>query len=341
MEPFGVKEGASESISAAKRSTGIAYRPPHPQWRPIKASCTALSLIASGATGRFTCGVDPKDSAPRAIAAMLPLARTIVMESASTMFAGATAGRPPLGHAADLSAGHRACAASLVDLPRLPRARVVPFSRYNNKYAGGACYVVGRGPTEVDYRHLSGVSDPIFFINDAICMEKYAGKAETFFFAHDLQMRVWLDGSIRATAVLPIQGTILGRSPSVVLQHGGQVVHYHRDVKCAADVLRMGRDELADRQQLFVHSGTIHSLQHFLWYCGFNRATFIGCDGVDPPDALSAASSASTGYDPRLQNRSKTSPWWQYDKIRRAQDLLNTLFGIEATYLGTPARGHG
>ena len=59
--------------------------------------------------------------------------------------------------------------------------------------------MVGRGPTNFDYRELADIADPIFFINDAVCLEKYA-RSETFFFAHDVEMRVWLDGSIKAAA---------------------------------------------------------------------------------------------------------------------------------------------
>ena len=136
--------------------------------------------------------------------------------------------------------------------------------------------------------------------------------------------------------MLPIEGTILGDAPGVILGHAGPVVYYHRDETNKGDLLRMSRAEVADRQELFVHSGTIHSLLHFTWFCGFRRVVFIGCDGINQKNVLSRACGANDGYDRRLQNRSNTSPWWQYKTIRRAQDLLTTLFGIEAIYLGTP-----
>jgi hypothetical protein len=66
--------------------------------------------------------------------------------------------------------------------------------------AGRSCYVIGRGPTDFDYASLGDLAEPIFFINDAVCMEKHA-KSETFFFAHDAQMLVWLNGRIKSTAV--------------------------------------------------------------------------------------------------------------------------------------------
>jgi hypothetical protein len=223
----------------------------------------------------------------------------------------------------------------LTNGPRFPLARRIPFGSFNNKYKGQTCYVVGRGPTDFDYHDLADVTEPVFFINDAVGLAEYT-RSETFFFAHDIEMRVWLDGSLTATAILPIEGTILGDDPDVVLGHAGPVVYYHRGEQNRGDLLRMSHDEVAAREELFVHSGTIHSLLHFIWFCGFRRVVFIGCDGINRKYALASACGAQNGYDRRLQNRSNTSPWWQYKKIRRAQDLLTTLFGIEAIYLGTP-----
>jgi hypothetical protein len=223
----------------------------------------------------------------------------------------------------------------LIASPLFPKALRAPFCGFNNKYAGGTCYVVGRGPPEFDYSDLARVTDPVFFINDAICLEKHA-RSETFFFAHDIEMRVWLDGSMKATAVLPVDGTVLGDAPGVVLGHVGPLVLYHRGEKSGAALLRMSRDEVAERGELFVHSGTIHSLIHFIWFCGFSRAVLIGCDGINNKYLLGRTSGSEDGYDRRLQNRSLTSPWWQYKTIRRAQDLLTTLFCIEAVYVGTP-----
>jgi len=221
------------------------------------------------------------------------------------------------------------------DGPRLPNAARLPFRSFNNKYDGGTCRIVGRGPTEFNYDELAEVSEPIFFINDAVCLAKYA-RSETFFFAHDAEMRVWLHGSITATAVLPIEGRVLGEAHGVVLGHSGPVVHYHRKQRADGDLLGKSREEIADREELFVHSGTIHSLLHFIWFCGFHRAVFIGCDGINPGSAPESVADSDYGYDRRLENRSKTSPGREYRNIRLAQDLLTRLFGIQAVYHGTP-----
>jgi hypothetical protein len=215
----------------------------------------------------------------------------------------------------------RSLTSDFVASPQLPLALPLPFYEFNNKYKRRDCYVVGRGQTDFNYDELAAVVEPIFFINDAVCLEKLA-RSETFFFAHDSQMRVWLDGSMKSTAVLPVNGKVLGSAPCLALGHTGPVVFYHRGEKDKEALLRMSRDEIAARQELFVHSGTMHSLLHFIWFCGFGRATFIGCDGFN-------------GYDQRLQNRSNSSVG-QYKTIRRAQTLLTALLGIEAIYRGTP-----
>jgi hypothetical protein len=216
-----------------------------------------------------------------------------------------------------------------------PDAQHVSFSSFNNKYAGAACYVVGRGPTTFNYQELSALKEPIFFINDAVCLEKHA-RSETFFFAHDIEMRTWLDGSMKSTAVLPVNGTILGDAPGIVLNHAGPLLFYHRQDEDREDLMRMTRDQLADAAALFGHSGTIHSLLHFIWFCGFRRIIYIGCDGINQPNALASVSASEDGYDNRLQNRSNTAPGWHYAQIRRVQELLTALLRIETVHIGTP-----
>src|SRR5580700_1467029 len=107
--------------------------------------------------------------------------------------------------------------------PRFPCAVEIPFASFNGKYAGRSCYVVGRGATEFNYEELTEVNEPIFFVNDAVCLEKYA-RSESYFFAHDAVMRVWLDGKIKSTAVLPMEGDFLRGTSGRTLGNGGRVV---------------------------------------------------------------------------------------------------------------------
>jgi hypothetical protein len=224
--------------------------------------------------------------------------------------------------------------ALLTGAPRFPNATNVPFAGFNNKYAGSCCYVVGRGPTLFDYEELAQVSEPIFFLNDAVCLEKYA-RSETFFFAHDTKMLVWLNGAMRATAVLPIDGPIVF-DPRRDLRHAGAVVFYHWREENREDLLRMTRDQIAASKELFTHTGTIHSLIHFVWFCGFKRVVFIGCDGINRREIDRCAVPVANGYDVRLQNLSQTSPWWHYTTIRKVQDRLTSTFGLETEFRGTP-----
>jgi hypothetical protein len=216
-----------------------------------------------------------------------------------------------------------------------PFARHVPFANFKNRFPGGTCYVVGRGPTTFDYQKLAEISQPVFFINDAVCLEKYT-RSETFFFAHDIEMRVWLNGSMKSTAVLPSNGTILDGEPEAVLGHTGPVVLYHRQDEDREELMRMNRDQLADAAALFGHSGTIHSLLHFVWFCGLRQIIYIGCDGINQKHLLANNCGSKDGYDPRLLNRSHTAPGWHYIQIKRVQDLLTGLLGISTSHLGSP-----
>jgi hypothetical protein len=219
--------------------------------------------------------------------------------------------------------------------PRFPHAAELSFSSFNNKYAGQSCHVVGRGPTLFNYEELARVDEPIFFINDAVCLEKYA-QTETFFFAHDARMLAWLNGAMRSTAVLPIGGNLF-LDPYSVLAHAGAIVFYRWVMGNRLELLQKSRDEIAASKQLYTQTGTIHSLIHFVWFCGFKRVTFIGCDGIDKHDLPRCRVPSANGYDVRLQNLSRSSPWWHYTIIRNTQDRLTAQLGLESIYYGTPS----
>ncbi len=221
--------------------------------------------------------------------------------------------------------------------PHFPVATVVPFAAFNNRYRGRSCHVVGRGPTEFDYASLADVADPVFFINDAVCLEGHA-RGETFFFAHDPQTLPWLDGRLRSTAVLPIDGKLFERDPNLTLGHRGGVAFYHWCEAGRRELLEMDRDAVAAARRLYVHSGTIHSVLHFIWFCGFARVSLVGCDCLSRRAPLRPGLRAPDGYDRRLRNASG-SVAVAYAEIGRIQRLLTDVLGLEATYLGTPRPG--
>ena len=225
--------------------------------------------------------------------------------------------------------------------PVFPLASIIPFARFNQKYRGQSCTIVGRGPTDFDYRDLARSPDPVFFINDAVCLENHAA-GETFFFAHDPQALAWLDGAIRSTAVLPLDGKIFRDSPGIRLHHPGGLVLYRWREKNKEDLLLLTRDQVADLGELYTHTGTIHSVLHFIWFCGFNRVRFIGCDGITDTSGLPVKFQTSDGYDPRLKNLSQSKASPTYPTIFHVQQLLTNLFSLEAEYVGKPGgRGAG
>lgn len=65
--------------------------------------------------------------------------------------------------------------------PRFPAARQAAFEDFSGRYEGRACYVIGRGSTRYDYERLRSVEGPIFFINDAVCLEKHAAGRNILF----------------------------------------------------------------------------------------------------------------------------------------------------------------
>jgi hypothetical protein len=240
-----------------------------------------------------------------------------------------------------------AMAAELLSNPALPRAVSVPLRAFLNRYSGAGCRVVGRGMTTFDYRELGSGDEPVFFINDAVCLERLVRPGvETFFFAHDAKLMSWLNGAIeRSVPVLPVDGRVFCSStPGVVLRHAGPVVFYRwgEEGSRCEHLLTMTREQVADTQQLYRHSGTIHSLLHFVWLCGFDRVELIGCDGISLDAARStrradgSAAPEPGGHNIRLENRSNSWAAHEYHTIRQAQDLLLKLFGLTASYRGTP-----
>ena len=158
---------------------------------------------------------------------------------------------------------HRALDVELRN-PALPRAIAVPLRTYLNRYRGSGCRVVGRGVTTFDYRELGVGDEPVFFINDAVCSERQVRPGvDRFFFAHDAKLMPWLSGDppLRSVPVLPVDGRVFrSGTPGITLRHAGPVVFYRWGLEGSRceHLLTMTREQIADSQQLYRHSGTIH-----------------------------------------------------------------------------------
>jgi hypothetical protein len=220
---------------------------------------------------------------------------------------------------------------------RFPKAEHLNFSSFNNRYLEETCYLVGRGPTEYNYNDLYTINAPVFFINDAVLLDRKCPR-ETFFFAHDHRMLCLLDKGIKSIAIFAENGKLFKNDPQAILPFPGKIILYRWRQTDGNRLLRMSRDEISARQELYTHTGTIHSALHFIWYCGFKKLYLIGCDGLNERSLFKTVKGAVTGYDSRLENISETTPWWQYQTIREVQNQLITTFSIDAAYLGTPVK---
>jgi hypothetical protein len=215
-----------------------------------------------------------------------------------------------------------------------------PFANYKECFKGGTIWIVGKGPTDFDYKELSKVGDPVVFINDSIQLAAYAGKSEMrFWFAHDHCQLHWLTGfPPGVTLVIPSGRTrdIVGNRmisfenlPRPPLGEERVVVSYNWNVrrwlKYPDEVKNMSREELAQCRELFMHSGTIHSVIHFSWFMGIKLIKFVGCEGV-----------VRKTCDSRIELGSGCKPSMSYPKIRRIQDWLCAALGMATEYMGNP-----
>jgi hypothetical protein len=215
--------------------------------------------------------------------------------------------------------------------------RDVPFSEYENRYAGRTAIVVGKGPTLYDYTALAETGAPVFFVNDAVALEKHVAPGESsFLFAHDPIMTVWFTRGIKSVAVIPEDGKVVAGRSDPALAPAGDVVFYRWRTSAQETVLGWDRHTLAETRELYTDCGTIHSCLHFVWYCGFSSVRFVGCDGITSDPRVAPLGDAATGYDKRIANASNSAPWGAFTRIRREQDRLCRHFGFDVEYWGTP-----
>lgn len=241
-------------------------------------------------------------------------------------------------HAARSAHPRRANYRPLASDDTLRAMREIPFAELNDAHRGGAAIVVGKGPTLFDYAELGTTGCPTFFVNDAVALERHLQPDQpSYWFAHDRIQTAWLERGIQSTAVVPEDGKLLTGRGDPVLANANRVVFYRWRTRLQDVVLAQTRDELAASRELHTDQGTIHSLLHFVWYLGFTRVGFVGCDGISKDPRTAPLEDASTGYDKRIENASSSAPWGTFLRIRREQDRLCKLFRFETTYLGTPA----
>jgi len=211
----------------------------------------------------------------------------------------------------------------------------VALASFANRFAGKTGIVVGRGPTTFDFRDLDKADGPVFFINDAVALERYVSHDDSFFFALDHPQAHWLRRTeihepIRSLPVL-LEGNKWGKPGDPRGTRGARRVTWFKSpttFKDRWDALSQSRDDIAASSQLYLARGTIQPLIHFAWFTGITQLKLIGCDGINDPARV---------YDDRLPDWSGRRPGMIYDGIRRRQDDVLRHLGVRPEYIGTPA----
>ncbi|HCN29932.1 MAG TPA: hypothetical protein DIT64_14555, partial [Verrucomicrobiales bacterium] len=121
-----------------------------------------------------------------------------------------------------------------------------------------------------------------------------------------------------------------------LIESGCSGVLYRWNGMSGGELLKLGSAKVAELRQLFRHTGTIHSLLHFVWFCGIRTIKFIGCNGCNDKQRAGSSGAGDDGYDERLVNLSGTKPWWQYSEIRQKQDELCRVLGIHFEHVPMP-----
>lgn len=223
---------------------------------------------------------------------------------------------------------------------RVSGGTLVDFSAYMNKYAGKTGLVVGRGETLMPNEDLAKHDGPIFFINDAVLLEKFCpNNPDTFLFGYDERIAKVMPG-IRSVSAVP-NGSYL----SSYLDHNkvvglGKIMRWILPSQGQEYLLQLTRDQIRFERRLYmapkkregfrstVPSPTIVPLLHFAWYAGCQHVKLVRCDGY------------ATAYATDLENKSE-SPIVNVGKYAQARfdaERVMTTLGMTFEYIGSPPR---
>lgn len=195
--------------------------------------------------------------------------------------------------------------------------KITTLAEFRDRHKGQTAYVVGRGQTAYDYTDLAGVDGPVFFINDAVQLEKYLLKQDSYFFALDLQVaKAWMQQCLKSWLVLEHN----------YLRHEAYPTNKGIGWTRAMGKFEKDKDKLAKEEHLMTCWGTITPLLHFAWFTGCKAVKFIGCDGVSRPKGEE--------YDNRLSNESLTLGGGVYAQIKATQERVCMELGMPFVYLG-------
>jgi hypothetical protein len=195
--------------------------------------------------------------------------------------------------------------------------QITNLAPYKNIHAGKTAWIVGRGRTEFEYTDLSQADGPVFFINDAVQLERHVAGPSYFAYLDNKVGRHWLAKGVKSVVLTPERDEFGGHTVALYSRRSG---HFDKD-----------RDLVATNNGLVTAWGTITPVIHFAWFTGCTRVKFVGCDGISRPQGQE--------YDERLANESKTVPGGVYAQIRASQERVCTELGLPYVYVGTPRDG--
>lgn len=201
------------------------------------------------------------------------------------------------------------------------------FASYKNRYAGKVGTIVGRGETTLPNEELAKLDGPMFFINDAVQLERYCpDNPDTFLLAQDQRIAPNLVG-MRSTAVLA-KGTGLAFHVNHHALVGDlKVVWTIKPDRSEEYLLGLDRDDLEIEQRLYrpARAPTICSAIHFAWYTGVTHLRLIRCDCLPTP------------YAKDLENKSNSQEVpQQYPQTKLDQEEVMRRLGMTWEYMGTP-----
>lgn len=193
-------------------------------------------------------------------------------------------------------------------------AQITNLAPYKGIHTGQTAWIIGRGRTEFDYAGLSQADGPVFFINDAVQLERHVTGQSYFAYLDNKVGRHWLTKGVKSVVLTPERDDFGGHT---VVLYSRRTGHFDKD-----------RDQVAANNGLVTAWGTITPVIHFAWFTGCDRVKFIGCDGISRPKGQE--------YDPRLANESNTSPGCVYAQIKASQERVCAELGLPCVYIGTP-----
>jgi hypothetical protein len=190
---------------------------------------------------------------------------------------------------------------------------------YQAVYHNRIAWIVGRGKTQYDYADLAKTTDPVFFINDAVCLEHLLNPQQaSFLVVLDKCMRCWLNQPLKSIIV----------SHQNVMAAPGYTPHPdNKIIKFWPERGFITADQMANESKLYVSQGTVCTVLSLVWFMGIRNVKLIGCGGRNEKRKRAP-------YDSRIQTLSKSIPGWVYDEIRIKQDALLRHWQMKAVYLG-------